>query len=412
MGVIDALTRPILDAHDPEVISTDVPALTTVLVSTIYFCCALLLLVHWRSVLKATRRVWPMLLLPGLAFVSMCWSHAPLLTARRSTFLTVSTLLGIYLGDRFSLEELARLLVQALCPMMVAVLILYLIAPNIVVENVSYVGALKGLSGAKNTFGGYMAIAVPLLFLVRFKRYQRTRYLFLALAAAFLLLSRSATSLGTCILTFAAMPLWRFAANSRNRKMLAFTLVAAVVAACLSLMWIERQSVLSIVQRDATLTGRTELWSFILAAIAEHPLLGYGYGAFWSGINADTVNLYKGVRWLPNDADNGYLDLCLAFGIPGLLLLLFVFKRAFESAYKYISQNGEAIGLWPITYVVYFVVHNTCESHLLTTRSLDYFLLTAIIASIASRHRLQETLSIAHTPSTRRHKMPSIAVLR
>jgi O-antigen ligase len=136
-------------------------------------------------------------------------------------------------------------------------------------------------------------------------------------------------------------------------------------------MWIERQSVLSIVQRDATLTGRTELWSFILAAIAEHPLLGYGYGAFWSGINADTVNLYKGVRWLPNDADNGYLDLCLAFGIPGLLLLLFVFKRAFESAYKYISQNGEAIGLWPITYVVYFVVHNTCESHLLTTRSLD-----------------------------------------
>ena len=192
--------------------------------------------------------------------------------------------------------------------------------------------------------------------------------------------------------------------------MLAYTLVPVVMAACLSLIWIGRQWVLSIVQRDATLTGRTELWSLIVTAIADHPLLGYGYGAFWSGINADTLNVYTGAKWLPNGADNGYLDLCLAFGIPGLLLLLFVFKRAFDSAYSYISQNGHGIGLWPITYLVYFGVHNICESHLLTTRSLDYLLLAAVTAAIASRHRLQETLvPITNPPLIRSPKMASMA---
>ena len=37
----------------------------------------------------------------------------------------------------------------------------------------------------------------------------------------------------------------------------------------------------SLLGKDATLTGRTGIWSAVIDSIAKRPLLGYGYQAFW-----------------------------------------------------------------------------------------------------------------------------------
>jgi exopolysaccharide production protein ExoQ len=105
MTVVDALTRPAYSSgRDPAVLSTDVPLPTVMIESGVYACGAFLVLGRWRRVVRAARRVWPLVALTLLAPISLTWSNAPGLTLRRSIFLLGTTLLGIYLGEKFSIE--------------------------------------------------------------------------------------------------------------------------------------------------------------------------------------------------------------------------------------------------------------------------------------------------------------------
>ena len=39
--------------------------------------------------------------------------------------------------------------------------------------------------------------------------------------------------------------------------------------------------ILGFLGKDATLTGRTDLWEFVKICISQRPLLGWGFSAFW-----------------------------------------------------------------------------------------------------------------------------------
>jgi exopolysaccharide production protein ExoQ len=386
MAVVDALTRPAHAAgRDPYVISTDVPLPTMIIELGVYACGAPLVLMRWRRVLSAARAVWPLVALALLAPVSIAWSDEPMLTVRRSAFLLGSTLLGIYLGERFSVEQLSRFLAQSVCMMILATVIFYVVAPAYVIDYTAYGGAWKGLSVTKNTFGAYMAIAVSVLLLVRFHHFRWLRYLFLFTAALLLLLSHSATSLLGCVLIIAIMPLWRLIHLRGKVRLLVYLLVPTVICAGIYFICVDKELLFRVLERDSTLTGRTDLWLLVLSAIMKHPILGYGYGAFWTGMKGEVLNIYIASKWLPMGAHNGYLELCLSFGILGLPLLFYVIFRSFRMANDYIRSNDGSLGLWPMTYLILFVFNNFFESHLLGTRSLEFVMFVAITTSLATR---------------------------
>ncbi|HXV31967.1 MAG TPA: O-antigen ligase, partial [Sinorhizobium sp.] len=74
---------------------------------------------------------------------------------------------------------------------------------------------------------------------------------------------------------------------------------------------------------DATFTNRADVWRFAFSALAERPLTGYGFKAFWQ-----TEELvYSGgtvETWAVAAANghNSFLDIALMTGFPGLLLTL------------------------------------------------------------------------------------------
>ena len=107
-----------------------------------------------------------------------------MLTLRRSVLLLASTMIAIYVGERYSIKAFAHLLAQTFCLMIVLVLLVYLVAPEYVIDYSAYGGAWRGLSTYKNTFGEYMAVAVLLLALVRFRRFSWLRYVFFSLQPA------------------------------------------------------------------------------------------------------------------------------------------------------------------------------------------------------------------------------------
>jgi len=191
-----------------------------------------------------------------------------------------------------------------------------------------------------------------------------------------------------------AMPLWRLADLSGKRRWLAYTVLPAAVFSGFCFAWLNRDLLFQILGRDSTLTGRTQLWSLVLPAILKHPLLGYGYGGFWTGLNSDTLNVYIGSKWLPVEAHNGYLDLCLAFGILALPIFTYVFVQSLRMAYDFLKADTRPIGLWPITYLIFFGLHNLFESHLLTTRSLEFLLFAAITTSLALHRRSYKLIAL------------------
>jgi O-antigen ligase len=75
---------------------------------------------------------------------------------------------------------------------------------------------------------------------------------------------------------------------------------------------------------DASFTGRTDIWTFGLQAAQLRLWTGYGFSSFWG--SSAVQNLPQGMEWAATAAHshNGYLDVTLAMGLPGLALLILV----------------------------------------------------------------------------------------
>lgn len=112
-----------------------------------------------------------------------------------------------------------------------------------------------------------------------------------------------------------------------------------------------------------TLTGRTEMWQFVVQAIKAHPLRGYGYEV--SG--AILMSKYFPVWYGPWDlgpqssVHNGYLNHAAGVGIPATLFWLFLTLRPCFFLFR---QKEDPWNLKPIVLLVVIplLLHNLTES--------------------------------------------------
>ena len=68
----------------------------------------------------------------------------------------------------------------------------------------------------------------------------------------------------------------------------------------------------------SALAGRLPLWNELAPYIAQHPLLGWGYGAFWTVDHVNTLSTE--LAWAIGAAHNAYLELTLDLGLVGAVL--------------------------------------------------------------------------------------------
>lgn len=94
----------------------------------------------------------------------------------------------------------------------------------------------------------------------------------------------------------------------------------------------------AVLGRDATFSGRTDIWRLVLDAAWERPLLGFGY-------NAATADFMRPllVGWVGSaavDAYNGYLDVLLGTGIVGLVSLLFCISSVIIRGFSRVKTSA------------------------------------------------------------------------
>jgi len=144
------------------------------------------------------------------------------------------------------------------------------------------------------------------------------------------------------------------------------------------------------VGRDVTtLTGRTDIWLYILQRIREQPILGYGYET----AGAVYESRYFPIWWGPWDMGphsslhNGYLGHLIGVGIPATVLWLYVVLRTWIFVLR---QPDDPWNLKPVFFliVVPILINNMSEQMLGDFGGGLVALLFGLTWAIAERYRL------------------------
>lgn len=150
-----------------------------------------------------------------------------------------------------------------------------------------------------------------------------------------------------------------------------------------------------------TFTQRTDVWRFTVDQFRLHPWRGVGFGSFWD-VDPKVQPSLQADAWFAqpdaatNESHNGYLDILVTTGIPGLIgaLLLLVrwlgrglalLRRALLDP---LAGGGRALpylaylGFFPLV----FVVHNFMESTYFNPNSLFGFIILLVGVDIDMRY--------------------------
>jgi O-antigen ligase len=122
--------------------------------------------------------------------------------------------------------------------------------------------------------------------------------------------------------------------------------------------------------KDLTLTGRIDIWSFLLEEIQKHLAHGSGFGGYWVSSNPLLEDFLEEYFWVPNQGHSGYLDILNETGIVGILLLIFMVVFYFFNLNKSEKAN---FFKW---FVIAALILNITESTLFVPNMLTGVLFT------------------------------------
>jgi O-antigen ligase len=135
-------------------------------------------------------------------------------------------------------------------------------------------------------------------------------------------------------------------------------------------------SILTLMGRDPTLTGRTELWA-ALSALNPNPWLGAGFEAFWRGPKLDKLaraGIYA------NEAHNGYFEVYLNLGWMGVTLLVLLISAGYRNISRTIRLDPRTGTLW-LAYFVTGLVYSLTEAGFRVNSPMWITFLMAIMGS-------------------------------
>lgn len=348
----------------------------------IYAVILFLLFVLRKSAVKIIGRDKFLWLLIGVTLFSTSWSTVPMITLRRSIALMGTTLFGIYIAMRFSIEEQLRLLAWTFG---IAAVLSLVVAVAMPAYGVDYAGAWQGIYNQKNVLGRLMVMSAVVFVLLALSsnKHRWIAYSLFVLSVGLVWQSTSKTALVNLVTILILLIFFR---PLRLHYALAIPLsifgilIIGSGASWLTLNW---EILLASLGKNATLTGRTELWDSVLVMIGKQPLLGYGYGGFWTnGWYGPAAYVWAHNIWLPKHAHNGVLNLCLDLGLLGLTVFLLQFMMTARRAVGWIRATKTATGFWPVMYVAFVFLFNQTESSLLNQNDIFFIVYAALSVSI------------------------------
>jgi O-antigen ligase len=280
--------------------------------------------------------------LVAFLFCSAGWSIDPQSSIRNAILYGFAVLGAVGIVANLRADEFMQQLALLCFLGAVASLLVFAVSPA---SAYGEAGDFRGIFSQKNVLGEAMTMgALASLHGLRATKTSRARNaIFLLVVSIVAVKSQSATSCLT-IFSFCATDalLWLFRKGGAAR----IVAIAAIIVALPVMMFvaISPDSVLEIIGKDPTLTGRTEIWHFVVD-IYQKPWLGWGYLAFWSPNNPAAMEIANALRWFAPQAHNGVLEMLLCVGLIGTAYFVFLWGRTVFLSLQCLSTNQNAIAI-------------------------------------------------------------------
>lgn len=276
------------------------------------------------STIDALTRNWYLLILPLYALASTLWSVEPALSLRYGVQLVLTFVVAIVIANRITPYSLLAISYVAL---------LLVIVASVLFGGARADGIALGVFAAKNAYATHITMfalaSLGVLFAPESNRLGRLAGLAGLLAAPVLLLSaQSSGAAVTLVVAAAAFVIFALGGvmhPGSRRSYFAFIFAVGAVAAVLIAVFHQQilGFLLDLFEKDATITGRTELWEIGTRLIDQRPFLGLGYQGFWVQENALAEELWAYFN-IPNRSGfhfhNTYISIGVELGMIGTAL--------------------------------------------------------------------------------------------
>jgi O-antigen ligase len=344
-----------------------------------------------------------MFLLVAFCLLSAFWSDYPDLTFRRGLAFVFT--LAITLGIAASIANL-RECHTILFAVTTAVILFNLLGVALWPGQAIAPDGVQGLYSQKNQAGMVAMIAVIIAATWTMGAECRASVLkglaATGVALAFLVVTRSKTSMGLTAVALAFCGLFLLAQRIGPRfVLLASAALALLLAGGVGLFILsdfDLGRMLGLFLTDTTFTGRDDLWSFAWRTSLERPWLGHGYGAFWDvGEINDPLSKMEPGTWLGdvdkggliNEAHNGYLELMLVIGVPAMILAVAVIVIGLCNAIQRLlaapARGDKALFLMIALMLFAHLWHNVTESTLFMRSSPFFMLILLLLLTVNDR---------------------------
>jgi exopolysaccharide production protein ExoQ len=343
---------------------------------------AILAIFHWRRLRRFAFSLQWSAAVALFVLLSTFWSQNAMITARRSLPFALATVLGLYFASRFSVQKQVSIVCTTMFLAALASVALVFCAPNIGLEaSTGHFGNWQGIFTQKNACGRAMVFATAAL--LAKGRFNLSRLLCLILFVTVLVMSgsRGAWAIEGVLIVCCVIHrgISRFSGSSRTALLSA---AAVLTALAIAAVWIYFPVLALLVGRDATLSGRTEIWQQVWAAIVKHPLMGYGFAAFWQGMKGESYHVILALRFVIFHAHNGVLEIWLELGAVGVLLFLFSYLRAWRKLWHLLRSPQVPQTSWMWFVLILIAFYDLEENSLLTFNGLFWILYVSTLANI------------------------------
>ncbi len=297
-----------------------------------------------------------------------------------STFVsvTISTIYVLFLVGRFPAQRLVVMLGWTVLLLAVGSALFGVALPKYGLDHTGGDRAWQGVFEQKNGLGLVMTFGVAIALVLKptslLQRLWKASMFSLCLALAALSRSREAWVVCAVLLVVHVLLILHSLFERRSRgPVLVFCMILVLIfSGLVAANW---TYLLNLIGRDATLSGRTQIWSAVIVECKRHLIFGHMGTGFWGTPAANVV--YGQVGWMPTSAHNGFLETLLSLGIVGLLPICLLFFVAIRGALKLIAsgQSYEAAKLW-IYLILVITIFNLVQATIgATPNSISWLLL-------------------------------------
>lgn len=326
------------------------------------------------------------------ALASAMWSQYPLQSVKTALCLIVDTLTAFYIYRRFNPARQMQMFLHIGWICLIASIVMAVLFPKYGVSSVvGMAGAWRGIYTHRN-----LCAPVTVLFLsaacfadAETIASKCARGIFMGLSIIVVIMSKSRGGwilLGSLFVCVAVIRITRnFSARSR-------TLLVIVSAGILSVLaivgFLFSSNIAYFLGRDPTLTGRTAIWKALFASMSKHPLLGYGYMAFWNGYRGESANVSLVSGWAVTTAHNGFLGVWVTLGAIGLAIVVLTLARALKDAFICLSASRSSYFGWCACVLILTLIGSIDEDQLMLPNDLRWvaYIVACVGLSVGAKH--------------------------